>query len=214
MLISYDLEMSSSEQEPSRTPKDQLRRKVSAARDALPRMTVDAFSMLIHVRLLGVPEVQSASSIFIYVSHGKEVFTCPYLIEALLEEKKTVTVPLITGEGIMEAHRITGIGDLTPGRFGILAPREKNPWPGPLDVVIAPGVAFTARGDRLGRGKGYYDRFLAAHPGGFTIGLGYEIQLVDEIPVLPGDQRLDMVITEKRIIRAPDPSPPPGKVAE
>jgi 5-formyltetrahydrofolate cyclo-ligase len=200
--MSYDREMSSSEQGPSGSSKDELRRKSAAARDALPPEDARRLSALIHRRVMEVPEVRSAACVFIYISHQNEVDTRA-LIEDLLRRKKTVAVPLITGEGAMEAHRIAGLDDLSPGQFGILAPREKNPCSTPFSVVIAPGIAFTARGDRLGRGKGFYDRFLAAQPGSFAIGLGYEVQIVEEIPITPTDHRLDMVITEKRTIRAP-----------
>ena len=181
--------------------KSELRRVIAAARDGRPPEEARRLSALIHRRVIEVPEVRSAACFFIYISHRNEVDTRA-LIEDLLRRKKAVAVPLVTGEGVMEAHRIAGIEDLAPGKFGILAPRAKRPCPDPLEVVIAPGVAFTARGDRLGRGKGFYDRFLAAHPGSFTIGLGYEFQVVDEVPVDPTDQRMDMVITEKRTIRA------------
>jgi len=70
-------------------------------------------------------------------------------------------------------------------------------WP---DVVIVPGVAFTANGDRLGQGGGWYDRFLAATgPGCTTIGVGFDLQLVERLPVEPHDVPLDHVVTESGI---------------
>jgi 5-formyltetrahydrofolate cyclo-ligase len=199
--MSYDREMSSSKQGPSGSSKDELRRKIAVARDGISPEEAGRLSALIRRRVIEVPEVRSATCVFIYLSYLREVDTHA-LIEDLLRRKKTVAVPLITGEGVMEAHRIAGLEDLSPGKFGILAPRAMAPCPGPLEVVIAPGIAFTARGDRLGRGKGFYDRFLAAHAGSFAIGLGYEVQIVEEIPITPTDHRMDMVITEKRTIRA------------
>jgi 5-formyltetrahydrofolate cyclo-ligase len=75
---------------------------------------------------------------------------------------------------------------------------EPDPsWP---DVVIVPGVAFTASGDRLGQGGGWYDRFLAAiRPECVTIGVGFDLQVVDAVPVEPHDVRLDHVVTESGI---------------
>jgi 5-formyltetrahydrofolate cyclo-ligase len=72
-------------------------------------------------------------------------------------------------------------------------------WPDPSwpDVVIVPGLAFTARGDRLGQGGGWYDRFLAGvRPGCRTIGVGFVEQIVDALPVEVHDIRLDHVVTE------------------
>ena len=71
-----------------------------------------------------------------------------------------------------------------------------------IDVVILPGSVFDAKGGRLGYGGGYYDRFLTDQaPQALKIGIAYEMQLVDEVPLLPHDQRLDYLVTEKRIIR-------------
>ena len=73
---------------------------------------------------------------------------------------------------------------------------EHEPDPASVDVVIVPGLAFTLRGDRLGQGGGWYDRFLAGlRPDAVTIGVGFREQLVDHLPVEPHDIRLDHVVT-------------------
>ena len=83
------------------------------------------------------------------------------------------------------------------GAFGILEPQGERPCPaGEIDLVVCPGVAFTADGRRLGRGRGYYDRYLG-DPAfrGFRVGVCYAHQLVDDLPVEPHDMRMDRVIT-------------------
>ena len=83
------------------------------------------------------------------------------------------------------------------GAFGILEPQGERPCPaGEIDLVVCPGVAFTADGRRLGRGRGYYDRYLG-DPAfrGFRVGVCYAHQLVDDLPVEPHDVRMDRVIT-------------------
>ena len=83
------------------------------------------------------------------------------------------------------------------GAFGILEPQGERPCPaGESDLVVCPGVAFTADGRRLGRGRGYYDRYLG-DPAfrGFRVGVCYAHQLVDDLPVEPHDVRMDRVIT-------------------
>lgn len=76
-------------------------------------------------------------------------------------------------------------------------------WP---DVVIVPGVAFTVAGDRLGQGGGWYDRFLAELPPGVTtIGVGFDLQLVERLPVEQHDVRLDHVVTESGLASRPNP---------
>ena len=170
-----------------------------ALRDALSGEEVAQRSASIRRRVLEMAEVKAAKSIFTYVSEGNEVDTRG-IIKALLKLGKIVSVPLITGDGVMEACRILALGDLAPGKFGILAPRVPSPVPAALDVCLCPGVAFTARGDRLGRGKAYYDRFLERLPRLFAVGLCYEIQVVEEIPTDPSDRRMRCLVTEDRTI--------------
>jgi 5-formyltetrahydrofolate cyclo-ligase len=181
------------------TTKAELRAKMLALREALSSEDVARRSASIRRRVLEVAEVKAARSVFTYVSAGGEVDTRG-IIEALLKLGKIVSVPLIIGNGIMEACRIRGLEDLAPGKFGILAPRTPSPVPAPPDVCLCPGVAFTARGERLGRGKAYYDRFLDKYPGLFAVGLGYEIQVVEEIPTEPSDRRVRCLVTEDRTI--------------
>ena len=90
-----------------------------------------------------------------------------------------------------------GCDALVFGAFGILEPQGERPCPaGEIDLVVCPGVAFTADGRRLGRGRGYYDRYLG-DPAfrGFRVGVCYAHQLVDDLPVEPHDVRMDRVIT-------------------
>jgi len=179
--------------------KAELRTRVLALRDALSSDDVARRSASIRKRVLEVSEVKAAKSVFTYVSAGNEVDTRG-IIKALLMLGKIVSVPLITGDGIMEACQIVALGDLAPGKFGILAPRKPNPAPAALDLCLCPGVAFTARGDRLGTRKAHHDRFLDEHPGLFAVGLCYEIQVVEEIPTDPSDRRMRCVVTEDRTI--------------
>ncbi len=180
--------------------KAELRKRLSRERDALRPEDVADRSARIRARVLEAPEVVRASSVFAYVSAGNEPDTRE-LIRAFLAAGKTVVVPLIVGEGRMEAHRIAGIEDLAPGEFGILAPGKPDRFDGTPDITICPGVAFTERGCRMGRGKAFYDRFLANHPGTFAIGLCYEFQVVDDLPVEATDCPVDAVITESRTLR-------------
>jgi 5-formyltetrahydrofolate cyclo-ligase len=180
--------------------KRELRRKLAALRAAMPRELVAARSTRIAGRLLREPEVREARSVFIYVSSENEVETHD-LIRTLLAGGKTVTVPRITGAGIMEASPIGSWEDLAPGEFGILAPRRPQPAAGSPEVTVCPGVAFTLRGDRLGRGQAYYDRYLAGHPDTFAIGLAFEDQLVGEIPTAETDRPVVMIVTERQVYR-------------
>jgi 5-formyltetrahydrofolate cyclo-ligase len=88
--------------------------------------------------------------------------------------------------------------DLVEGPFQLMQPkaRAKDIMP---DVVFVPLVGFTAQGHRLGQGGGHYDRWVEAHPGRTKVGLAWDVQLVDELPLEPHDQGLDAVVTPTRM---------------
>jgi 5-formyltetrahydrofolate cyclo-ligase len=108
--------------------------------------------------------------------------------------------PRVVGKGLpLALHRAPTAGDLVPGKLGLLEPGAGSPAvnPAEVDVWIVPGVGFTATGDRLGRGAGYYDRTLAlARPDAVKVGLCFACCLVDSLPTEPHDVRLDWVVTE------------------
>ncbi len=110
---------------------------------------------------------------------------------------RTICYPRIAGREL-EVRLVRSPQELRPAAFGL---REPNPETAArievekLDLVIVPGLAFTARGDRLGRGAGYYDRFLAALPARVaTVALAFACQLRDSLPVEPHDQRVGAVL--------------------
>lgn len=89
---------------------------------------------------------------------------------------------------------------LSPGAFAIAEPQEGEPVSAEsIDLIIVPAVAFDRHGNRLGRGRGFYDRLLATTTA-TTIGVGYDFQLLDTVPVEPHDRPLDMVATPSEII--------------
>jgi 5-formyltetrahydrofolate cyclo-ligase len=95
--------------------------------------------------------------------------------------------------------------ELRPGRYGVPSPpTEAAPEAlGAGDLVLVPGLAFDGAGRRLGRGGGHYDRALAAaEEGTVAIGVGYEFQRVDAVPVEPHDVALDAVVTERGLFRS------------
>ena len=90
-----------------------------------------------------------------------------------------------------------GESDIEPGPFGIRQPAKSAAEIVP-DLVFVPLIGFTASGDRLGQGGGHYDRWLAAHPGRIAVGLAWDVQLVESLPVEPHDAPLDAVVTPTR----------------
>ncbi len=117
------------------------------------------------------------------------------LIDRLVDEGKTVLLPKVTGDETMELRRYTSQADLSEGAFHIMEPvGEPFVDYGQIDVALVPGVAFDAAGHRLGRGRGYYDRFLSECPAIYKIGVCFPFQRVAEVPVEAHDVVLDQII--------------------
>ena len=135
-----------------------------------------------------------AHTLLLYSALPDEVPT-KVLIDELVAQGKTVLLPRVISDTDMELRRYTGRQDLQPGAYGILEPvgelftdYEK------IDVAIVPGMAFDAEGHRLGRGKGYYDRFLSRVPYIYRIGLCFSWQMVEQVPCDEHDILMDAVI--------------------
>lgn len=104
---------------------------------------------------------REARTIFCYVGNAREIDTSEILRTAL-RDGKVLAAPLCTEKGIMEARQIQGLGDLVSGKYGILAPKLHCPLvePEDFDLCIIPCSTGNAKGQRLGYGGGYYDRYL------------------------------------------------------
>lgn len=179
--------------------KRQLRRDIAARLAQAGAEELARADLSIYAALLALPQFAAAASVMCFASFRGEVNTWP-LMEAILTEGKTLSLPRITEHGLMQAQQITDIAALTRQDYDIFAPPAESPLiePARLDLVIVPGLAFDAAGWRLGRGGGYYDRFLAATPA-YKLALCYELQLLPELPHAPHDIRMDAVLTEYRL---------------
>lgn len=117
------------------------------------------------------------------------------LMAALVAQGKTVLLPRVINEKDMELRRYTGSQDLQAGAYGIMEPTgERFTDNKAIDVAIVPGMAFDTEGHRLGRGKGYYDRFLSHVPYLYKIGLCFSWQIVDCVPCDEHDIVMDEII--------------------
>lgn len=118
------------------------------------------------------------------------------------EAGHTIALPWLTGLDAPMRFRVHsdpfGESDLEEGFFGLMQPAESAEEVVP-DVLIMPLVAFSERGDRIGQGGGFYDKWLGAHPDTIRIALAWDIQKVDDIPVEPHDMRVSAVVTPTRL---------------
>lgn len=142
--------------------KDRLRKEMRIVTQRLPADYIEQSNRGIQNALLALNEWKQAQSVFVYISMGREPETRD-LIQTALLEGKTVAVPRCLDRGVMEARRILSLDGLQKGRFGSLEPEASAPFvcPREMDLVVAPCVAADRKGYRLGRGGGYYDRYLA-----------------------------------------------------
>jgi 5-formyltetrahydrofolate cyclo-ligase len=151
----------------------------------------------------------SADPVSCYVSFQAEVETHT-LIRRLLEEGRRVCVPWCDKDDL-RLTRIESLEELKPRTIGLLEPgpelrqdATRTIDPNDVAVFLVPGLAFTREGDRIGYGRGYYDRMLATVVSGITAGLAFDAQIVDAMPITALDVRLDYVVTEERVYTARD----------
>ena len=137
------------------------------------------------------PDFIQAEKVMLYSALPDEVQTQAFLEKWHL--KKTIILPTVVGDDIIpvEYGKDTAFA---VGDFNILEP-QNEPYTGDFDLIVVPGVAFDRQGNRLGRGKGYYDRFLCQHMEVKRIGICFDFQCVDTIPTEPFDIRMDEIIT-------------------
>ena len=176
-----------------------IRARLKQNRRALPEEQRLAFNQAIHTRLLDQIDIKQAGSVFCYISTGDEVNTHP-LIDQLVQLDKTVVIPKIIDGEKMIAVLFNNWRELRIGQLGILTLDEYSEWQSGVDMCITPGLGFTVDGKRIGFGKGYYDKWLAANPSASRVALCYECQIVDAIPTTETDLSMDKIITEKRLI--------------
>jgi len=153
--------------------------------------------------LFSVPRFQNANIISVYMAKGDEVGTSGIFGSLWESGKKVVLSPRIKGQ-TLEMCQVRTIHDFVQSPYGLHEPDPHiRAYSGPIDVVVVPGIAFDIHGHRLGRGKGYYDRFLKTTRV-YAIALAYDVQILRNLPNTSGDMKMDIIITEKRIIRGTD----------
>jgi len=155
-------------------------------------------------KLITSPEFQQAKTILLYCPKDDEVDTWAAITAALVQAK-TACLPR-TDEQTKEitAYRISGSEKLEKAAYGIFEPagdEKKAIAAEKIDLIIVPGVAFDVHGDRVGHGRGYYDKFLAAAKNAKKVAIAFDFQVVEEKIVCEShDVTVDRIITEKRHI--------------
>jgi 5-formyltetrahydrofolate cyclo-ligase len=177
--------------------KPDLRARVLAARDATdPEWRILA-SAAIAASVSLEPGFKHATRIALFATIGSEVETSPI---ARLSKKKEIAWPRVEN-GVLTFH-LAKREDLVPlGKWQIPTPSPNAPLvqPASIELFVVPGVAFDRTRHRLGYGAGYYDRALTGTKA-LKVGIAFDLQIVDSVPVLGHDVAMDVVVTESRII--------------
>lgn len=190
-------------------PGEQKREIRKGAREKVRSLTDESlrkFSVAAARLLLERPEWKAAQQILGYLAL-KDELELSAVLKAAFGEGKVVTLPRYIPEmgayGAAIVPETEGFATLSFGRFGVLEPAPTAPMLplNQLDFVLVPGVAFDASGNRLGRGKGFYDRLLAeTNNSCIKCGVALEEQLVPTIPSEPHDIAMNFILTPSRWI--------------
>lgn len=175
--------------------KSELRKLIRLKKKEYGNEELTIMSQDIIKRLLSHPAVKTAKTIVMYYSLPDEVYT-HNAINDLVSNGKTVLLPAVINDEEMELRHYAGTDDLRQGAFGIMEPVGKTFTDyGKVDVAVIPGMGFDNNNNRLGRGKGYYDRFLSKLPRVYKIGICFYFQKQPYIPADKNDIRMDEVIS-------------------
>ncbi|MBA4189535.1 MAG: 5-formyltetrahydrofolate cyclo-ligase [Planctomycetaceae bacterium] len=179
-----------------------------ARKNRVAQKNKDEVSRGICEKFTALDAYTAAKTVMWYVDAGSEVRTRHALPSALTHGKRVVVPWCIVETNTLELFWLEDMSELVEGAYKILEPKaelrtlaSKIVQPSELDLVMVPGTAFDLHGGRMGQGKGYYDRLLAtSRPDAPLVGMAFDCQIFDEIPVAPHDVFMDLVLTETRTI--------------
>jgi len=180
--------------------KEEIRKKTLSKRNQLSEKDRAIFSKIIFNKLIESQEYKKADRIAVYYPIGSEVQTLEIIRDALINKKK-VGLPRVINDDEIKFYQIMENSleevEFTKGKYGIMENIASTVELDQIDLLIIPGVAFDDECNRIGYGKGYYDRFLGKNDIGYIVGLAFENQMVKYIPINELDQKVDCIITNK-----------------
>lgn len=175
--------------------KQELRKKIRAAKKAVPFCEKLSRSRDILSKVEVLNEFVQADVVLLYWSMDDEVQTHEFVEK--WHKEKVVLLPCVDGDEL-RLRQYTGADCMQKGeQFGIGEPTGKEYTDlRSIDAIIVPGVAFDKAGHRMGRGRGFYDRLLKNTPNAYKIGVCFDFQMVESVPVEPHDVMMDKVVEE------------------
>lgn len=173
--------------------KRRLRQEIRAEFSKLSAEEIKIRSVKAVENLLACEQFRAAKTVLLFHSLPDEVNTHALLATATDLGKK-ILLPVVVGQEIVPAE-FSSLENLHSGAFSILEPDFQS-FTEKIDLVVTPGVAFDADGFRLGRGKGFYDRFFAKNLAVFKIGFCLNFQIKEKIPRENHDKKMDLIISD------------------
>lgn len=181
--------------------KRQLRKELEERERCLTQAALSASNQMLTERFLQLKEVLAAQTILLYCSMGAEPDT-RVLLGVLQEMGKKIVLPRCMPDGKMEMRLYIADLPLIRHPYGMLEPGNDHPLvdTSQIDLALVPALAYDAKGMRLGRGGGFYDRYLVTFSG-VTVGLCRDALLQTDIPAESHDCPVDVVVTETCVFR-------------
>lgn len=174
--------------------KKELRKQIRGRKRQFTNSELEELSLPVINRLLSMPEIADSQTILMYYSLPDEVYTHD-AVEVLARQGKTVLLPKVIDSENMEIRVYRNKEDLAKGSYGIMEPKGQLFTDyGKITTAVIPGMSFDSSYNRLGRGKGYYDRFLKKIPLAYKIGVCFDFQKEKDIPHEENDVKMDTVI--------------------
>jgi 5-formyltetrahydrofolate cyclo-ligase len=182
--------------------KNELRKRARALRNTLPQSAITERSAKIQSRLANLPQIQAANRLALFWPiEGRNEVDLRAFAKSLQNRGAQVAFPSIDPETRLMTFRFPQTAENMEERgLGFAEPAYTDPEATELDVIIVPALGLDTSGNRLGYGAGYYDRTLPRFcPPATSIAVGFDFQLLVEVPTTEGDVPVDIVLTDERM---------------
>lgn len=177
--------------------KSYYRAEIKRLRSRLSDFERELESEQVCKKIMELESYKNSKNILSFMNFGSEL-TIEILNKWIVEEGKNLYLPRVEKDGTLSVVEY-GSG-FTVGQFGIREPIGRK-YSGKLDLIIVPGLAFDKDGNRIGYGKGYYDRLFLSYPTTIKVAPIFEFQLFDKIPYEEHDIKLDFIVTKNEILK-------------
>lgn len=177
--------------------KKELRIKYQTLRNQMTAESCTEYSKTICERILTAEEYRQAKVVYAYYPLGNEASLLP-VMEDCLKSGRKLALPKVNGAD-MDFFQITELSQVEEGCFHVMEPTTTRKVQETQALVLTPGVAFDRTGNRLGYGKGFYDRYFAQYPGLLRMGVAYDCQVGTLLQTQAQDIRMNILVTEREM---------------